>query len=107
MGVSDIAGFFINTLTAGNNWWIQIAGPVNAVFKTVLTGVPSAGCATYAAAAGAGADVGTLDVLDGAPLASFTDVGNALNRYTGPAVTSPVGGATSLVRVPLGRIYKM
>ncbi len=103
-GVAAVAGVFINTLTAGYDWWILIAGRTPIQFRAALTGVPSAGCAVYCAAAGAGADLGTLDVLAGAPLASYTDIDNANTRYMGWAETAPVGGATAIVNVPLRRV---
>ncbi len=105
-GASLIAGIFINTLTKGYSWWILIAGKGYATFRAALTGAPSAGCAVFAAAAGAGVDVGTFDVLDGGANPTFSQVALMQNYYMGVAETSPVGGATSLIDIPL-RTYRL
>ena len=105
-GAALIAGVLINTLTAGNYWWIQIAGKVAVKFRSVLTGTPSSGCAVYAAGAGAGAQVGTFDVLDGGGNPTFTQLGLALNRYSGVADAIPVAGAVSNISMPLSRLYR-
>lgn len=105
-GVTTFAGFCITTLTKGNFWWIQTAGRVRVLFRAVLTGVASAGCAVYLAAAGAGADVGTVDVIDGAGNPTFTQMGNALNRYVGPSQEAPVAATVSTINLPLGRMFR-
>lgn len=105
-GVALFAGVLITTITRGYNWWIQSAGRVRAKFVAALTGVAADGCATYLAAAGAGADVGSFDVLDGAGNPTFTEVGNMLNRYTGPAQGIPVNDTVSTINLPLNRNYR-
>lgn len=105
-GVTLFAGVSINTLTKGNSWWLQSAGRVTGLFRAVLTGVPSAGSAVFLAAAGAGADVGTFDVLDGAGNPTFTQMGNALVRYVGPAQTQPANATASTFNLPLGRTFR-
>lgn len=105
-GAALLAGICINTLTKGNFWWVCTAGRVRAKFRAALTGIPGAGQATYLAAAGAGADVGSFDVLDGAGNPTFTQMGNALNRYTGPAQELPVAGAASTINLPFNRMYR-
>lgn len=106
-GVTLFAGVAIQTLTKGNAWWIQAAGPTACQFRTTMTGTPAIGSAIYLAAAGAGADVGTFDLFDGAATTlTYTLLGNALNRYVGPALTAPVNNTISVVTIPLGRTYR-
>lgn len=105
-GVALFAGVCINTLTKGYNWWIQSAGRVRILFRAVLTGAPSDGCPVYLAGAGAGADVGLFDVLDGNGNPSFTQVGQMLNQYVGPSQTAPIAATVSTVNLPLGRNFR-
>lgn len=106
MGADYWAGISINTLTAGNSWWMQIAGKVKALFRAVLTGpTPAAGCAVYAAAAGAGADVGTFDIFSGSlNNPTFDDVQHMQNLRVGLAETAPVAATASIIDVDLGRV---
>lgn len=105
-GISPFAGIMVNTITKGNFWWLQNAGRVRAKFRAALTGVAADGQAVYNAAAGAGADVGSFDVLDGAGNPTFTQIGNALVRYVGPAQGLPVAGAVSTINLPLSKMYR-
>jgi hypothetical protein len=105
-GASLIAGIAINTLTKGYSWWILIAGKGYGTYRAVLTGAPAAGQAVYAAAAGAGADLGALDVLDGGGNPTFTQVGLMQNYYMGVAEGLPVAGATSVISIPI-RTYRL
>lgn len=106
-GVTLFAGVNIITMTTkGYNWWIQNAGRVTGLFRAVLTGVPATGSAVYLAAAGAGADVGTFDVLDGGGNPTFTQLGDCLNRYVGPAQTAPANATASTFNIPLGRTFR-
>lgn len=100
-GANLIAGVFINTLTKGNSWWICIGGKVLAAFRAVLTGVPAVGVAAYAAAAGAGADLGKLDVLASGANPTFAEVGLMQERYVGVAEALPVAAASSLIDLRL------
>lgn len=103
-GANLRAGVFINTLTAGNSWWIQVAGKVKVLFRAAISGIPSAGCAVYNANQGAGADVGTFDCLDGGVAPTFTQVGQMLNMYAGVAETLPANGTASVIDIPMGMI---
>lgn len=105
-GVSLFAGVCINTLTKGYNWWLQTAGRVSVLFRAALTGVAADGQAAFLAAAGAGADVGCFDVLDGAGSPTFTEMCNAMNRYVGPAQGVPANGTASTINLPLGRTFR-
>ncbi len=96
-GANLIAGVFINTLTKGNSWWIQIAGRATLLFRTVLTGTAADGVAVYAAGAGAGTDVGTGDVLADATPTTFAETGLMDQRFLGTAIGIPVAGAASVV----------
>jgi hypothetical protein len=106
-GINLIAGVYINTLTKGNSWWIAVAGKVIANFRAVFTGAPATGCAVYAANAGAGADNGTLDVLDGGGNPTFTQVGDMANLYMGRAEVIPIAGAASIIDMPFSRIVRL
>lgn len=105
-GCSLFAGICIATLTKGYAWWVQNAGRTTALFRAVLTGVPSDGCATYLANAGAGSDLGCFDVLDGGAPPTFTQLGDALRLYTGPAQGAPVAATASTINIPLGRTFR-
>lgn len=108
--VSDIAGIYLNTATAGtfpvtsgDYFWMQVfngGGEATVLLRSVLTGTPANGQAVYAAGAGAGADNATADVLDGAGNPSFTQVGNMQNRYLGKALALPVAGAVLKISLP-------
>lgn len=106
LNVSLFAGVSVNTLVKGYNWWIQSAGRVTGLFRTALSGVPAIASAVYLAAAGAGADVGTFDVLDGGGTPTFTQMGDAFVRYVGPAQTAPVAATASTFNLPLGRTFR-
>jgi hypothetical protein len=63
-GVSDVAGICLNAVSKGSYGWIQIAGKVQVLYRTVVTKVtPAIGDLVLCAAAGAGADVATADIL--------------------------------------------
>jgi hypothetical protein len=108
--VSDIAGFYLNAPTgqagavdAGNFFFMQAfngGGIATVKLRAVLTGVPAIGQAVFAAAAGAGADNATADVLDGAGNPTFTDAGNMQTRYLGRAMTLPVAGGNLTIALP-------
>jgi hypothetical protein len=97
------AGVFINTLlTRGNAWWICIAGKVLAKFKAVLTNPAAAiGNAAYLAAD----TTATFDCRGGMGNPTFTQMDAALNQYAGVCETAPVGGASSLIDMPM-RMYR-
>jgi hypothetical protein len=106
-GVGLFAGVLINTLTKGYNWWIQCAGRVSVQFRAALTGAPlAAGMPAYLVAAGAGADVGEFDVLDGGGNPTFTEVGQMLERYVGVAQEAPANDTISTINIPLGRVFR-
>lgn len=105
-----IAGSCINTLTKGYSWWIQIAGLASLRFRASITGTPTVGRGVFAAMAGAGSDVGTVDQLVGASTAVTTGGANNVGvdtliaNYMGVAVVLPVNGTSTLVEVPLRRV---
>lgn len=104
-GANFGAGVFINTLTAGNSWWIQTAGKATLLFRATLTGVPAAGCAVYFANAGAGADVSLFDVLAGLGAnPTFEQYQLYMNLYVGPAGAAPVAAAASIVEMDLRKV---
>ncbi|MGH7184485.1 MAG: hypothetical protein ACREJN_21275 [Nitrospiraceae bacterium] len=102
-----IAGVFINTITRGYSWWIQIAGQVTAAFRTGMLGTPTIGAGVYAAYQGAGANVGTLDQVSGlySDSPSSEDVDLLITRNMGQAVALPVAGAASVVDIPLRKVH--
>lgn len=112
--VSRIAGIYLNTASAGafpvdpgKYFWMQafgVGGTGSVLMRTNLTGLPSIGCAIYAAAAGAGADNATCDVLDAGGNPTFTQSGNLLNRYIGVALALSAGGALLQVDLAAGRM---
>jgi hypothetical protein len=100
-GVSDIAGICLTTVTKGNYSWIQIAGKATVQFRATTTKTtPAIGDLVLAAAAGAGADVATADVI--ADATSLTSV--QARHILGIAIAAPVGGAASTVRLNIGRV---
>jgi len=94
-----IAGVFLDTLTLGNYGFIQTHGRATIKFRAVLTATPAIGCAVHAAAAGAGADVATADVVTNGNAANptFAQVGQLQKRYIGEAEVIPVAAASSVV----------
>ena len=95
-GVSDIAGICLGTVTKSNYAWIQVAGKATVMFRAAITkATPAIGDLVLAAAAGAGADVATADVL--ADATSITSV--QMRHALGIAVVAPVSGAASAVRL--------
>lgn len=104
------AGFNINTLTKGYNWWIQIAGMITMRFLASITGTPTVGRGVFLAMAGAGSDVGSVDQLAGQSTAVTTGGANNVGvdtliaNYMGVAVALPSNGASSLVEKPIGRV---
>lgn len=104
-GANFMAGVCINTLTSGNSWWIQISGKATLLFRATLTGVPEAGCGVFASNAGAGADVGTFDVLSGLGAnPTFAQFSTYLNLYVGPAGAAPTAATASVVEMDLKHI---
>ncbi|MGH7184483.1 MAG: hypothetical protein ACREJN_21265 [Nitrospiraceae bacterium] len=104
-GVSLHAGVYINTLTAGNSWWIQTAGKVSVLFRGTLSGTGGAGVAAYFAGAGAGVDLGLFDAFGGVATAvTFGNISNFQNRYAGVCEGAATGGAVSIISMPLGPV---
>lgn len=105
-----IAGVAITTMTKGNSWWIQIAGIMSIKFRASITGTPTVGRGVFAAMAGAGADVGTVDQLVGqsTPVttggANNVGIDSLISNYMGVAYTLPVAGAVKLVECPMDAI---
>lgn len=95
-GVADWAGIGLNTVTKGNFGWIQTAGKATIKFRAAITkATPAIGDLVICAAAGAGADVATADVLaDATALLSTT-----VRRVLGNAIAAPVSGTLTTVRL--------
>lgn len=86
-----IAGVFLTEgVTPGNYTVIQLVGIAPVIMRAVLTQAATKGCALFAAAAGAGADLGRADVLGSADPVLFSDAALLLPRYLGTAVETPV-----------------
>ena len=99
-GVSDIAGIDLFAVTKGQYGFIQIDGKANVQFRATTTKTtPAVGDYVTAAAAGAGADVATADVI--ADATSLTPV--IARHFLGIAIAAPVGGAVSTVRLGFAR----
>lgn len=99
-----VAGVFLTDDVTPGNWTvIQIAGSVQALFRAVLSQAATKGCPVFAAAAGAGADNGTLDVLGSGDPVLFSDAVLLLARFLGTAAETPVGGALGIVDLNLAR----
>jgi hypothetical protein len=96
-GVSDMAGILVSATSIGNYGIIQIDGKVRVQFRATITkATPAAtGDLVLAAAAGAGADVATADILADATSLTSTQARHIL----GITITSPTGGAASFVRL--------
>lgn len=98
-GVSDIAGVCLNAVTKGNYGWIAIAGKVGGLFRATITkATPAVGDLVVAAAIGS-ATPAVLDVL--ADATNLTSV--QARTIVGIAVTAPVGGTITPVRLSFGR----
>lgn len=97
-GVSDIAGICLNAVTKGNYGWIQIAGRASVLFRTAITkATPAVGDLVLAAAIGT-ATPAVSDIL--ADATNLTSV--QARQMLGVALTAPVGGAISSVRLRFG-----
>lgn len=97
-GVALRAGVFLNTVTKGDWCFIQILGKAAIRSRAVLTGVAAQGVGAYAAAAGAGADVGSFDVFNGdAANPTFQQVDQMIVRFLGITEALPVAGTVTTV----------
>lgn len=94
-GVSLIAGVALNVITPGNYGFIQIAGRATCLFRAALTKVAAVGDLVLAAAAGAGADNATCDVL--ADATNLTSV--QMRHLVGVAEEAPTNGGLKIVRL--------
>lgn len=96
-GASDIAGVLVSATSKGNYGIIQIDGKVKVQFRATITkSTPAAGGdLVLAAAAGAGADVATADILADATSLTSTQARHIL----GISIVSPAGGAASFIRL--------
>jgi hypothetical protein len=95
-GASDIAGILVSATSVGNYGIIQIDGKVKVQFRATITKTtPAVGDLVLAAAAGAGADVATADIL--ADATSLTSV--QARHILGIAIISPAGATASFIRL--------
>lgn len=94
-GVSLIAGICLNAVTKGNYGWIQVCGLATVKARAALTKAGAVGDLMLAAAAGAGADVATMDnQLDATALTSVL-----VRHLIGIAQAAPANGALSTVHL--------
>lgn len=99
------AGICLNSgWSAGNYSWVQDHGPCYVKFRTTLTSTGAAGSRVYAAAAGAGSDLGTADVVDSGGAATIANVSQLLGRFLGVAQEAPTGGALKRVYLNIGNL---
>lgn len=112
-GAVSVAGYVLhpNTGTTGaltplQFGWIQILGKASALFRANLTSAGAIGSPVYAAAAGAGADNATSDVLGSGAGATVTSVALAQLRLMGMAQAAPVGGQISVIDMHGGRNFR-
>lgn len=98
-GVSDIAGVCLNAVTKGNYGWIVTAGKAGVLFRASITkATPAIGDLVLAAAIGSGTPA-VADIL-----ADATNLTSVQARHElGIAVTAPVGGTVTPVRLSFGR----
>lgn len=96
-GVSLIAGVCLNVITPGNYGFIQIAGRATCLFRAALTKVAAVGDLVLAAAAGAGADNATCDVI--ADATGLTSV--QARHIVGIAEEAPTNGGLKIVRLKM------
>lgn len=95
-GASDMAGVIVSATSKGNYGIIQIDGKVAVQFRATITkATPLIGDLVLAAAAGAGADVATADIL--ADATCLTPV--QARHILGVAIASPAGATASFVRL--------
>ncbi len=106
-GVAMLNGVFLNTIVKGDLGWTQILGKASIQARAVFTGIAAQGVGAYAAAAGAGADVGSFDVFNGdAANPTFDQVDKMIVRYLGVTEALPV--AASITTVDLApRWYRL
>lgn len=92
---ASMAGVVLNTVTAGNYFWIQTAGIATCKFVSSITGTAATGRPVFISIAGT-TSIGLFDVLDDLVLSAGA---RFLERFVGWAVTVPV--ATELDQVQL------
>ncbi len=99
-----VAGVFLTADVDPGNWTvIQIAGTAPVIPRAVLTQAATKGCACFAAAAGAGADLGRVDVLGSGDPVLFSDAALLLPRYLGTFVETPVAATLTYADLSLQR----
>jgi len=92
----DFAGIMLSTsASAGNYTFIQTQGKATVLFRATLTTTGALGQSVFMAAAGAGADNATADVL--AATATYNPAYHS--RYIGVAIATPANSTASLVRL--------
>lgn len=97
-----IAGICLNTgWSVGNYSWIQDLGPCYVKFRGTLTATGAPGSRVFAAAAGAGADLGLADVVDAGGAATVANVSQMLGRFLGIAQETPTSGGLKRVYLNL------
>lgn len=100
-GANYKAGVFINVITKGYSAYIQIAGMVNALFTTPLTGTGAAGAQAFVAADGAGG----FDVFDGMGAnPTFDQVQSMISRQSGVLHAAASAATKSIINMPLNQV---
>lgn len=100
-GANYKAGVFINVITKGYSAYIQIAGMVNALFTSPLTGTGAAGAQAFVAADGAGG----FDVFDGMGAnPTFDQVQSMISRQSGVLHAAAAAATLSIINMPLNQV---
>lgn len=107
-GANLIAGVYVSAPTKNNYCVIQIGGRASIKAVSAFTGVAADGVPAFAAAAGAGADVGTFDIFAGVAAPPTMEQAALLcARYLGICRGAPVAGTVTVVEMPWPRIGRI
>ena len=99
------AGIVLNpNWTPGNYSVIQDVGLCFVKFRTTLTQAGAAGSRAFAAAAGAGADNGTADVIDAATASTFATTSQQMGRFLGISADTPTNGGLKRVYINMHNV---
>lgn len=94
---ASIAGIALNTITAGQYGWIQVAGIASVKYVASITGTKATGRPVFISIAGT-TSIGLADVVD-----DITTTAGArfFERYMGWAIDLPADGAVGRVNLAL------
>jgi hypothetical protein len=100
IGSAPLAGVTLNPVTSGNFAWIQVGGKATVKTRTALTLAGAAGQPVYAAYAGAGADVATVDnTAAAAGAATVIMVDKAVRAGMGVFEGTPAGATLQVAQL--------